>query len=83
MSQPPFLTPPPSKGRCTAVLQGNGVEEIGEANTPVLKRTILKQQQNNEVTSPHTHQALLCPLNDKYNLANHSASVDVFCDFGL
>ncbi|XP_055775535.1 cell division cycle-associated protein 2-like [Salvelinus fontinalis] len=51
VSQPPFLTPPPSKRRCIAVPQGTCVEEIGEANTPVLKRTgtILKQQQNNEV----------------------------------
>uniref|UniRef100_A0A4W5RT89 PP1-binding domain-containing protein n=1 Tax=Hucho hucho TaxID=62062 RepID=A0A4W5RT89_9TELE len=51
VSQPPFPTPPPSKGRCTAVPQGECVEEIGKANTPVLKRTgaILKQQLNNEV----------------------------------
>ncbi|XP_041757265.1 cell division cycle-associated protein 2 [Coregonus clupeaformis] len=51
VSQPPSLTPPPSKRRYTAGPQGYCVEEIGEANTPVLKctSTILKQQQNKEV----------------------------------
>ncbi|CDQ79792.1 unnamed protein product [Oncorhynchus mykiss] len=40
---------------CTARTLGECVEEIREATTPVLKRTatILKQQQNTEVTSSH------------------------------
>uniref|UniRef100_A0A8C7F7V6 Cell division cycle-associated protein 2 n=1 Tax=Oncorhynchus kisutch TaxID=8019 RepID=A0A8C7F7V6_ONCKI len=55
VSQHPSLTSPPSKRCCTARTLGECVEEIREATTPVLKRTatILKQQQNTEVTSSH------------------------------
>lgn len=44
VSGPPLVTPPPNKRRCTGPLK-ECVEEIREANGPVLKCTALKKQE--------------------------------------